>query len=716
MSWTSANHTDADFESNSGWQALRRNGDMQRVAPEGVDALRRRADSLLDEMMLGMVDIAPGDGGHATSVAAKGAASFGAPYSNGGSSVNGSGANGSGNGTYQAVQPAQGSNGSANGGHEEPRNGFGATAYSNGTGANGAYGTTAYGASRGGEANGSAYTGSAGNGYYPARSPASSDYGSAPGAANGNGGAVSYSHTGEPWTGGGGSPQPANGSSRTAAQPYSAYATGNYQPAASTPAAAPMTGGFDANGFAESMPQAGHRNPHRGQTSLDPALDYWPEAGSVNGMDGRGTSTATRSPDAGYGASAFGSANGAGGYAKGAPSPSEYGDRAYGGTPPAGNYGTGYGAPANYGAAVVDFPGTDERSSSAGAAWQPIDMGNSRGRSRNPLTNGERQPADRISEDRARLASERDQLLVSAEQRYAPFAKPRAAMAADANTEFFNGVAEPTVDRQAYFTPVPRPMPFGSPVRRQSGAYAGSMDTGGRTNGRSNLLPRISEMGFDALNLEIANLRETINNTMAPGHEPTERARTLLEKAVNILTNDPARSAEVEYYLQQVRRITQRAQQTKVWSDIYKKRLSIYLVSWLVFAGVLAAAGIVGAHLLEAGLRGLFALAEENAFSQQGSMWLTTIAAGAFGAAAGALINVLLFSRRPYGYFDRKYGLRGLLLPILGATCGIFLAAMSGTIYALAEINPSQMLSAAIAPAALALLAGFSQEWFYGAR
>jgi flagellar motor component MotA len=55
-------------------------------------------------------------------------------------------------------------------------------------------------------------------------------------------------------------------------------------------------------------------------------------------------------------------------------------------------------------------------------------------------------------------------------------------------------------------------------------------------------------------------------------------------------------------------------------------------------------------------------------------------------------------------------------LPILGATCGIFLAAMSGTIYALAEINPSQMLSAAIAPAALALLAGFSQEWFYGAR
>jgi hypothetical protein len=679
---------------------------MQRVAPEGVDALRRRADSLLDEMMLGMVDIAPGDGGHAPSVAAKGTASFGAPYANGGSSVNGSG-----NGAYQGAQSAQGS-------HEEPRNGFGATAYSNGAGANGANGAISYGEPRGGEANGSAYTGAAGNGYYPSRPAAASDYGNAPGAANGyangNGGAASHSQTSEPWSGGG-SPHSANGSSRTAAQPYSAYAAGNYQPAAPTPAAAAMTGGFDANGFAESTPQAGHRNPHRGQTSLDPALGYRPEAGFVNGMDGRASSTSTRFPDDGYGASAFGSANGAG-YAKGAPAPSEYGDRAYGGTTPAGNYGTGYSAPANYGAAVVDFPGVDERSSSADAAWQPIDMGNSRGRSRNPLTNGERQPADRISEDRARLASERDQLLISAEQRYAPFAKPRAAMAADANTEFFNGVAEPTVDRQAYFTPVPRPMPFGSPVRRQSGAYAGTMDTGGRTNGRSNLLPRISEMGFDALNLEIANLRETINNTMAPGHEPTERARTLLEKAVNILTNDPARSAEVEYYLQQVRRITQRAQQTKVWSDIYKKRLSIYLVSWLAFAGVLAAAGIVGAHLLEAGLRGLFALAEENAFSQQGSMWLTTIAAGAFGAAAGALINVLIFSRRPYGYFDRKYGLRGLLLPILGATCGIFLAAMSGTIYALAEINPSQMLSAAIAPAALALLAGFSQEWFYGAR
>jgi hypothetical protein len=284
MSWTSANHTDADFESNSGWQALRRNGDMQRVAPEGVDALRRRADSLLDEMMLGMVDIAPGDGGHAPSVAAKGTASFGAPYANGGSSVNGSG-----NGAYQGAQSAQGS-------HEEPRNGFGATAYSNGAGANGANGAISYGEPRGGEANGSAYTGAAGNGYYPSRPAAASDYGNAPGAANGyangNGGAASHSQTSEPWSGGG-SPHSANGSSRTAAQPYSAYAAGNYQPAAPTPAAAAMTGGFDANGFAESTPQAGHRNPHRGQTSLDPALGYRPEAGFVNGMDGRASSTST---------------------------------------------------------------------------------------------------------------------------------------------------------------------------------------------------------------------------------------------------------------------------------------------------------------------------------------------------------------------------------------------------------------------------------------
>lgn len=322
---------------------------------------------------------------------------FGAPYLNGSASVNGSGANG----VYQGAWPAQGSNGSANGGHEEPRNGFGAPAYSNGAGTNGTYGATANGDARG-EANGSAYTGAAGNGYYPSRPSASSDHGSAPVTPNNNCGAVSHSHTSEPWSGSSGSPHPANGSSRTAAQPYSAYAGGNYQPAASTPVAAPMTGSFDANGYAESMPQAGHRNPHRGQTSLNPASDYRPEAGSANGMDDgvHRLQPASLTPATGLRPLAASMAPPA--------MPKALRRRVSMATGPT----AGRRRPAIMVRATAHLPTTAPPSSTFPwkmsavhlPAWrEPIDMGNSRGRNRNPLTNGERQPADRISEDRRPL-------------------------------------------------------------------------------------------------------------------------------------------------------------------------------------------------------------------------------------------------------------------------------------------------------------------------
>jgi hypothetical protein len=40
--------------------------------------------------------------------------------------------------------------------------------------------------------------------------------------------------------------------------------------------------------------------------------------------------------------------------------------------------------------------------------------------------------------------------------------------------------------------------------------------------------------------------------------------------------------------------------------------------------------------------------------------------AGALGAACSVLWNMHRHSRQEYGYLDRKYGLRGLLLPLIG--------------------------------------------------
>ena len=46
-------------------------------------------------------------------------------------------------------------------------------------------------------------------------------------------------------------------------------------------------------------------------------------------------------------------------------------------------------------------------------------------------------------------------------------------------------------------------------------------------------------------------------------------------------------------------------------------------------------------------------------------------------------------SRSQYGFFDRKYGLRGLMLPIIGALVGVLIYLAFAVIYFFAGINPS---------------------------
>ena len=90
--------------------------------------------------------------------------------------------------------------------------------------------------------------------------------------------------------------------------------------------------------------------------------------------------------------------------------------------------------------------------------------------------------------------------------------------------------------------------------------------------------------------------------------------------------------------------------------------------------------------------------------------------AGALGGAVGALLTMRVHAQKKYGFFDRKYGLRGLILPVIGAVVGMAIYALFGLIYQLSGINASTDLAAATVPALLALAFGLSQESLYGTR
>ena len=84
------------------------------------------------------------------------------------------------------------------------------------------------------------------------------------------------------------------------------------------------------------------------------------------------------------------------------------------------------------------------------------------------------------------------------------------------------------------------------------------MSVGVRAANRSNLLPRNNEIDASTIQQEINDLLRAVGAGKSANHAEMERSRHLLNKAQTLLQSDPARTAEVDYYLQQVRRIVQR--------------------------------------------------------------------------------------------------------------------------------------------------------------
>ena len=200
------------------------------------------------------------------------------------------------------------------------------------------------------------------------------------------------------------------------------------------------------------------------------------------------------------------------------------------------------------------------------------------------------------------------------------------------------------------------------------------------------------------------------------GHETAERARHLLDKANTILNSDPMRSAEVEYYMQQVRTIVQRMRQAHRWSDLYRNRLRLYLVAWALLAIIVLSALALFPWEAEDFAAWLTAAANDSLFVINFVGFAGTVMAGALGGSLGALLTMRRHANAEYSLFDRKYGLRGLLLPVIGALAGGVIYLIFGATYYFVRINPSLSVAAMAAPALLAFVLGFSQESIYGTR
>ena len=255
-----------------------------------------------------------------------------------------------------------------------------------------------------------------------------------------------------------------------------------------------------------------------------------------------------------------------------------------------------------------------------------------------------------------------------------------------------------------------------SAVRNDPAQFVSAMSVMGNNKKRSTLLPRSTELDVDTLHREISDLHGDIAALLPVGNETSERARHLLDKAYSILQSDPSRSAEVEYYMQQVRSIVQRLHQSRKWSDLYRQRLHVYLLGWLGLSAMVLLARFFFQVDLEDMLIWLFGVDADGWVIAHWATFVGTVGAGAFGGALGALYTMRNHARGEHSFFDRKYGLRGLILPFMGLLVGAFGYVIFGLIFALVGINPALSLTAAIVPTMAALAFGFSQESIYGTR
>ena len=235
-----------------------------------------------------------------------------------------------------------------------------------------------------------------------------------------------------------------------------------------------------------------------------------------------------------------------------------------------------------------------------------------------------------------------------------------------------------------------------------------------RTNRRSNLLPRMSETDVAQLRQEMTQLTTDVERMLPAGHDWYTRSDHLLSRADHILRTTPERSAEVEYYLQQVRGIIQRAQQTNAASHAYRRRLVFYHFTWLMLACIGLATFVLYRQPFTAWVVATTGRPADGLLAAHVAAFVATLAAATLGAALGGLWNMQRYVSLARGFFDRKYGLRGLLLPLFALLAAVVIYALFALLCWLLGVNPAQQPLWVIIPAAAAFAAGFGQEHVYG--
>lgn len=297
-------------------------------------------------------------------------------------------------------------------------------------------------------------------------------------------------------------------------------------------------------------------------------------------------------------------------------------------------------------------------------------------------------------------------LLVSAEQRYARTVQPAPLAASDPNQSVFTqSTAEETGEQSAGLGPV-----------RRSTTAAGAMSVANRGSKYSTLLPRESSPDPETLFREITALGNQISTEIPAAHESRERAQKLLDKANTILQSDPLRSAEVGYYLQQVRSMIDRLRQNLSYSALYQRRLQTYLFAWLALALVtIVGCMLYGRNLIDL-LMMIANVKDGSLLSQHLVALLLTLFAGGLGGALGALWSMRNQSKQEFFFLDRKFSLRSMILPVTGFIAGILIYLLLGLIYWGFGLDPSHNLAIAFIPMLLTFGLAWSQEIVFGVR
>lgn len=316
--------------------------------------------------------------------------------------------------------------------------------------------------------------------------------------------------------------------------------------------------------------------------------------------------------------------------------------------------------------------------------------------------------------------------VVSVDQRYARYVRSQPAeIPAMPATNHGNGAssapyaANTPSGNQAYSAPALGPVrrtPSAVLTAGETTAQVGSMSVGGRGNKYANLLPRNSVWDARDMQREIVALNGEIDALLPPTNSTRERAHHLLEKANGILTSDPLRSAEVDYYLAQVRVIVQRVEQRVEWSGIYRTRLMLYLYAWVALSVVMVMGCILYGPAIATLLGTWFGWGADSVWAQNIAPLLATAFAGSLGGSVGALINMRRATQRGVSFVDRRYSLRGLVLPMLGFVAGLILYPLFGVAFWLLALSPDQLMLAELLPVSVACLFGLFQESIYGTR